>query len=149
MSNSHYAYQLEPYLSLFNDVFIESFESMKIDPDRFCEKLFEWIGVSNHPLPKKDAYNVTPQTMSSIDESTIFGNLASKVKKSPIRNIVPAPIRQLLVQSLTQKINIDFGSEEFIKDINVAKKLSDKTLKKWVDELEQLTDRSYSEWSFG
>lgn len=147
MSNSHYSYQIQPYINLFENVFIGTFEAMVSDPQKFCNDLFYWLGVEKYQIANiKKVYHASPKKIETIDKFTFLGKLHSIAENFPYRKILPYNIRKSIKKFAPKKIDFDFESKWFHEDIRFSRNICVDTLKMWTEELKEMTYKSYDEW---
>lgn len=109
MDVSHYARQLEPYLSRFGHarVCALTFEALRKSPHTTIRDVFTWLGVEPGFVPPNlgGASNVTPQTVRQTRAG--FQALASFRRSrlwSGIGRYVPAAVRRLGVKAVEKPV---------------------------------------------
>lgn len=151
MTNSYYAYQLEPYIELFGrkSIFTASFEKMTSFPHEFLKNLFNWLDVDESYIPPNlgKAFHVSPVKYQEIDDKSTLVGYAMKLYKLPgIKKWIPEGLKASVKNVLPKKEEIDFASHEFIKEVNATRAVINPILRSWNTELESLTGLSFSMW---
>jgi len=149
--NSYFAYQLKPYIEVFGRaaVYVDTFEAMIQDPKDFCKRLFGWLGVDDSFVPTNcdEVMNATPPEYVGQDFSGFGANLLKRAKANPVlRKLVPMSISRKIRQSLSKPVYFDFQSDAFKQEIESMRPVLDPMLVTWIQELQELTGRSYSQW---
>jgi hypothetical protein len=151
LTNSYYAYQLRPYLELFGReaMFIDKFESMIESPENFCKGIFRWLKIDDCFIPP-NPYRVYHRSLSKIQfisDESLIGNAALRLRRSLIVNkLVPRFFFKWIANILPKKFEMDFLSENFQKEVKVARDAVTPILKGWIFELEKLTGSIYGVW---
>ena len=151
LTNSYYAYQLRPYLELFGHeaLFIDTFEALVASPDDFCKRIFRWLKIDELFIPPNlyYTYHASPSKYQLIDDSSFIGKAALRLRRSSMfSKLVPRFYRKWIKNVLPKKFDIDFSSLDFHKEVKVTRDAVIPILCSWINELEQLTDRSYEIW---
>jgi Sulfotransferase domain len=151
--NSHYAYQLKPYIEIFGKekIYIATFEEMKLNPKKFFKDLFEWLKIDKNFIPenKDEKFNVTPEKIVEINEDSLITNFMRNLKrKKVITFFTPRLLQEWLKKKMIPYNTIaEFNSTKFIEDIEKVRILLNPILINWIKELENLTGKSFSIWT--
>lgn len=150
LTNSHYAYQLRPYIDLFesNSIYVDTFESLINSPQLFCRRLFSWLGIDDSFVPPNlgKTYNAGPDSIYVMDATQPFGRFIHKIARTITfrKSLSWLPVEQL--ETIIPKTPVDFRSGDFAADIEIAKAALAKTFVAWIKELEEMTGQDYSDW---
>jgi Sulfotransferase domain len=151
--NSHYAYQLKPYIEIFGKekIYVATFEEMKLNPNKFFKDLFEWLKIDKNFIPenKDEKFNVTPEKIVEINEDSLITNFMRNLKrKKVITFFTPRFLQEWLKKKMIRYNTIaEFKSSKFIEDIEKVRILLNPILINWIKELENLTGKSFSIWT--
>jgi hypothetical protein len=151
LTTSYYAFQLEPYLELFGRpaVYIDTFESLASSPQAFCARLFAWLEIDASYVPPSlgKRLNVSPQAIESFQEGSLRVRLARYVgRKTRLGDRLPASARRWLKAFLPKESVRQADSDDFRREVEMARRNVEPLLAKWIAELEGLTGRSCPEW---
>lgn len=150
LTNSYYAYQLQPYIELFgrDAIYIGSFEDLIANPKAFCQDVFQWLNIDATftPANLSEIKNASPVTISVDNGPSAIRNMAKKIAQVQfIKKLTPKFVRSY-VKKASNMIEFDFSSEKFKDEMMQAKVAVFPILKKWNDELEVLTGKRFSQW---
>jgi hypothetical protein len=151
ITNSHYAYQLAPYLELFGAdmVYLDTFESLRMSPAGFCERLFRWLEADPGFVPPNlgRSFNVSPAKIEHLDDRSWRARLAGSLGRLDVlRALTPGVARERIKSLVPRQVVVDFQSDEFRSEVARTRSLLAPLLRGWVDELAELTGRSYQAW---
>jgi hypothetical protein len=153
LTNSHYAYQLKPYLELFDRpaIHLDTFESLISSPLSFYSRVFEWLGIDASFIPPSAGQhvNVSPETLELLDEESLRVRSWRYLRRhTGIRQFLPAGIRRWY-STILPKSFLHTASEEFVRQVEQARRAVQPLLAEWIEELKELTNHSYNEWPSG
>ncbi len=146
MDCSHYAKQLRPYLETFgaDQVSVLTFEELLADPEATVQGVFRWLGVDGQFVPDDlhGARNATSQTVAQERTGTgMLKRLRHSQAWGRIGGFVPPAIRRLgvaMLQKDVQRKGVDMKAvEDYLRPIQ----------REQTKELEELTGRSFPQWS--
>jgi hypothetical protein len=151
LTNSYYAYQLRPYLELFEReaMFIDTFEAMIESPEDFCKRIFRWLKIDDSFIPPNPyhVYHRSPSKIQFISDESLIGKAALRLRHSLIVNkLVPRFFFKWIANVLPKKFEMDFLSEDFQKEVTVTRDAVTPILNGWIYELEKLTGSIYELW---
>lgn len=150
LTNSHFAYQLRPYIDLFeaNSIYVDTFESLIKSPQSFCRRLFSWLGIDDSFVPPNlgKTYNASPDSIYVMDATQPFGSFIHKIARTTTfrKSLSWLPVEPL--ETIAPKTLIDFRSGDFAADVEIAKAALARTFVAWIKELEEITGQDYSDW---
>jgi hypothetical protein len=152
---SYYAYQLRPYLHLFgrNSLYLDTFESLTASPIGFCARLFEWLGIDASFVPPSagSRLNASPEALETYDEQSLRVRLARDLNyylryHPRLGRLVPDAVRAWYRTLMPRESVRRADSEEFVREVQAARRAVQPLLADWIAELEDLTGRSYGDW---
>jgi hypothetical protein len=151
LTTSYYAFQLEPYLELFGPqaVYIDTFESLASSPQAFCARLFAWLDIDASYVPPSlgRRLNASPEAIESFEEGSLRVRFARYVgRKYHLGDLLPLSVRQWLKALLPKESVRQADSDDFRREVELARRNVEPLLAKWIAELEGLTGRSCPEW---
>jgi len=141
---SHYAFQLEPYLSRFGSerVRVLTLEELRADPEAKLMELFGWLGVDagfeSTGTDRRD--NVTPTEVERVRGAGRLDAFRSSALWNRVGPLLPGAIRRL-GRSLAAE-RVDRSQEDVDR---AARWLRPRQLEQTA-ELEQLLGRTFEEW---
>lgn len=151
LTNSHYAYQLKPYLDLFgrDAVYLDTFESFVASPERFCARLFKWLGIDDTVVPQSidQRLNVSPPKIEVFDEGSLKVKLWRRLKAVPgLGRLTPSAIRRWSRALMPKASARDVDSQEFQQEVDKVKRILRPMFIEWIAELTELTGCSHDNW---
>lgn len=158
LPTSYYAYQLRPYLQLFGRraIFFDTFETFVESPVSFCARLFGWLGIDASFVPPTagERLNVSPEAVETYDEQSLRVRVARRLtmylRRHPgLGRLVPETARTWYRTLMPRESVRRVDSEEFASEVQAARRAVQPLFADWIAELEELTGRSYEEWTAG
>jgi hypothetical protein len=151
LTNSRYAYQLQPYFELFGReaVYLDTFESLCSAPQAFCARLFGWLGIDDSLVPPSIGrrVNASPEAIETFDEESPRVRFARYlIRVRWIAEVVPPSARRWGKALLPKQSARQADSDEFRREVEEVRRTVGPTLAEWIAELEQLTGRTFPEW---
>ena len=152
LTNSYYAYQLRPYLQLFgrDAVYTDTFESLKVSPDRFFKRLLKWLRIDDSFVPSSvgKPFHVSPSTIEVFDERSTRVKFSKYLKRFSIVDLLTPPIFRKWYKVLAPKdVVLNVKSAEFRREVDKTRQILQPVLCEWVHELTEITGNSYQMWS--
>lgn len=150
--NSHYAYQIRPYLDLFGEtqVFIETFETLRDRPLETCRRIFQWLGIDDEFTPPSvgAAFNAGVTEATVVDQTSWTWRTMEYLRGNPIAELlVPSRLRLWYRSTMIPNRTFRFNDDTFHSQIDEIRPLLVSIMKPWVREIEELTGRSFPEWA--
>lgn len=150
LSNSYYAFQLEPYFERFGPdaVFVETAESLTDDPRAFLERLFAWLGVDPTFVPPNvdRRFHQSPSVVRQVVGGPLSERALRRLGRMPLMGRRALGLRRSLVRYVCTTRKLDFGSGEFQDGVERLRGRLGPMMAGWCAELAGLTGRSYDEW---
>jgi hypothetical protein len=150
LTNSHYAYQLQPYFQCFNrtSIYLDTFESFISAPDVFYCRLFTWLGIDPSFVPPNPGkpVNASPASVAVLEEASFQVRVWRHFRHTrTLRHLLPAPVRRWCTAQLPQSC-LAVTSDEFARQLESARRLMQPVMAEWIEELKELTGRGFEEW---
>jgi hypothetical protein len=148
---SHYARQLQPYISLFGRgaLYLCTTEEMKENAQQLCSKIFSWLDIDAcfTPAAMHNRFNVTPEAVPIIPDKAFKMRMLSWLQNNRIvQRWIPRTLQRLRMKARESYHRIDRSDEDYQKEIERARTLLKPRLDQWNEELEKLTGDSFACW---
>jgi hypothetical protein len=141
---SHYAYQLRPYMSLFdrNNIKVITSESLRDRPTTVLQDLFSWLSVDRSYIPENihERFNVTPKIVTQLTSVGVLHRIRHSRAWDIFGRLVPRPVRRMgrrFVEKQLDRKAVDHTSViEYLRSIQISQ----------TEELAALLGRQFFEW---
>jgi len=142
---SNYAMQISPYFDLFGKgrVMIVSFEMLISDPEFVLREIYEWLGVDiSIKLRSEIKANVSPVTYHSVRGFGLLNQLRNSRLWDSLSDFFPKRLKSIgnKLAEKEEKLELDEKTKK-----QIYSKL-ESTFKRYVRNLEKLTNHKYTEW---
>lgn len=143
---SDYATQLKPYIDLFgrNAVYALTFESLRQNPDKEVNLIFDWLQLENHPIHKEasTAHNQKPDDITGVSGKGILNKIQYSKTWDSISRFVPTQFKQLAKKAAYKEVD----QQEIERDILELRSRIAETQQKQIEALSHLLNRQFPEW---
>jgi len=141
---SDYALQLKPYFSNFesDQIYTLTFESLKLDALSELNKICSWLQLSAFSKMPADSSprNVTPKVLIHPSKSVVIKNVINSDIVQSVKKFLPRQFinkTKGMIESRVEREKVDMSDVvEMLRKTHLPK----------VEELSELTGRSYPEW---
>lgn len=139
LAYSDYATQLEPYIERFGRqaVYTLTFESLTADPQRELDRIYEWLGLPQHPLgdQAEQAHNQRPKVLTvaagagilyRIRFSKAWHRWSSRVPgrmRRWARRLAETPIDEKRISSEIASLRSEIGEQQRLQVARLARLL--------------------------